>query len=104
MRVRVLLQVFDSKSLTNPVSAEQHQESVKVAEFFEKQREEDPDIQKVKALAYKPPNLITQTDIEAIKSMSNILKYRCDLCNVNCNAPQMLALVSNLLNRYLAES
>lgn len=67
-----------------------------MAEFFEKQRNEDPDIQKVKALAYKQPSMLTQTEINELKATSNELKYRCDLCNVNCNAPQMLTLVSYL--------
>lgn len=84
----------------NPFLAEEHQESVKVAEFFEKQRNEDPDIQKVKALSYKMPNIITQSEIDAIKNTATASKdYRCDICKVTCNAPQMLALVSNYMKK-----
>ncbi|XP_063709802.1 uncharacterized protein LOC134838242 [Culicoides brevitarsis] len=85
-------QLFTMEEQQAHNETEQHQESVKVAEFFQKQRNEDPDVQKYKSKVAKQSGIMTQAEIDALKVVPNEHKYRCDLCNVNCNSPQMLQL------------
>uniref|UniRef100_A0A336KIT7 CSON008491 protein n=1 Tax=Culicoides sonorensis TaxID=179676 RepID=A0A336KIT7_CULSO len=83
---------------------EQHIESVKVAEFFEKQRQEEKELEKKKMESSKP--FMTPEELQQIKSIANpVSQFKCDICNVTCNSqPNLDAhLVSKKHTKKVAE-